>query len=95
MAGTDRLRSRPNLTGLNRSTNPAQCETRVTVRRSRRLLSIAAAADYLSVSRATVERLASRGELAIVKVAGSSRYDVEDLDLFITSHRCRNRMRTA
>jgi excisionase family DNA binding protein len=58
-------------------------------------LPIAAAAEYLSVSRATIERLASRGELAMVKVAGSTRYDVEDLDLFITSNRFRNHTRTA
>jgi excisionase family DNA binding protein len=53
-------------------------------------LPTAAAADYLSVSRATIERLAHRGELPIVKVAGSTRYDVEDLDLYIAVNRCRN-----
>jgi excisionase family DNA binding protein len=58
-------------------------------------LRIAAAADYLSVSRATIERLASRGELGMVKVAGSTRYDVEDLDRFIASNRCRNGTRPA
>jgi excisionase family DNA binding protein len=47
------------------------------------------------VSRATVERLVYRGELPIVKVAGSTRYDVEDLDDYIEINRCRNRKRTA
>lgn len=46
----------------------------------RRLLAIRSAADYLGVSRATVERLVNRGELPIVKMAGSTRYDVEDLE---------------
>jgi excisionase family DNA binding protein len=56
---------------------------------------IGAAAQYLGVSRATVERLVYRGELPIVKVAGSTRYDVEDLDDYIEINRCRNRKRTA
>jgi excisionase family DNA binding protein len=59
----------------------------------RRLLPIAAAAEYLGVSRATVERLVSRGQLPIVKVAGSTRYDVEDLDGFVERNRCRIRKR--
>jgi excisionase family DNA binding protein len=58
-------------------------------------LPVGAAADYLGVSRATVERLVYRGELPIVKVAGSTRYDVEDLDDYIEINRCRNRKRTA
>jgi excisionase family DNA binding protein len=58
-------------------------------------LPLAAAADCLSVSRATIGRLANRGELAIVKVAGSTRYDVEDLDRYIAINRCRNGKRTA
>jgi excisionase family DNA binding protein len=61
----------------------------------RRLLSIAGAAEYLGVSRATVERLVSRGELPIVKVAGSTRYDVGDLDGFVERNRCRIRQRKA
>jgi len=65
------------------------------VRRRQRLLPVGAAADYLGVSRATVERLVYRGELPIVKVAGSTRYDVEDLDDYIEINRCRNRKRTA
>jgi excisionase family DNA binding protein len=60
-----------------------------------RLLPIRAAAEYLGVSRATVERLVYRGELPIVKVAGSTRYDVEDLDGYIESNRRRIRKRTA
>jgi len=57
----------------------------------RRLLAIRAAADYLGVSRVTVERLVNRGELPIVKVAGSTRYDVEDLDGYIETNRRRIR----
>ena len=61
----------------------------------KRLLPIRAAAEYLGVSRATVERLVFRGELPIVKIAGSTRYDVEDLDGYIAINRSRNRKRTA
>jgi excisionase family DNA binding protein len=60
-----------------------------------RLLAIRGAAEYLGVSRATIERLVLRGELPIVKVAGSTRYDVEDLNVYIAVNRCRNRKRTA
>ena len=60
-----------------------------------RLLPIRVAAEYLGVSRATVERLVYRGELPIVKVAGSTRYDVEDLDGYIDSDRRRIRKRSA
>jgi excisionase family DNA binding protein len=95
MAGTDRFRSHPILTGLDRPTNLAQRDSLVTGRGFRRLLPIAAAADYLSVSRATIERLVNRGELPIVKVAGTTRYDVEDLNRYIAINRCRNRKRTA
>jgi excisionase family DNA binding protein len=63
--------------------------------RRQRLLPVGAAADYLGVSRATVERLVSRGQLPVVKVGGSTRYDVEDLDGFIATNRCRDRKRTA
>jgi excisionase family DNA binding protein len=57
-------------------------------------LPIDAAAEYLSVSKATTERLAHRGELPIVKVAGSTRYDVEGLEFFIAMNKCRVRTRT-
>jgi excisionase family DNA binding protein len=60
-----------------------------------RLRSIGSAAQYLGVSRATVERLVYRGELPIVKVAGSTRYDMEDLDAYIVQNRRRNRRRSA
>lgn len=63
--------------------------------RRQRLLPVGAAADYLGVSRATVERLVSRGQLPVVKVGASTRYDVEDLDGFITTNRCRDRRRSA
>ena len=65
------------------------------MRGPQRLLGIRAAAGYLGVSRATVERLVNRGELPIVKVAGSTRYDVEDLDGYIETNRRRIRKRTA
>ena len=45
------------------------------------------AAEYLGVSRATVERLAHRGELPIVKIGRSTRYDIDDLDLLIEGRR--------
>jgi excisionase family DNA binding protein len=54
-----------------------------------RLPPVGDAAAHLDVSRATVERLVYRGELPIVKVAGSTRYDVEDLDGYIEINRCR------
>jgi excisionase family DNA binding protein len=57
-------------------------------------VAIRGAAEYLGVSRATIERLVFRGELPIVKVAGSTRYDVEDLNVYIAVNRCRNRKRT-
>ena len=63
--------------------------------RRQRLLPVGAAADYLGVSRATVERLVSRGQLPVVKIGASTRYDVEDLDGFITTNRCRDRRRSA
>jgi excisionase family DNA binding protein len=55
----------------------------------------AGAAEYLGVCRAPVERLVFRGELPIAKIAGSTRYDVEDLDGYIAINRSRNRKRTA
>ena len=63
--------------------------------RRQRLLPVGAAAEYLGVSRATVERLVSRGQLPVVKVGASTRYDVEDLDGFIATNRCRDRRRSA
>jgi excisionase family DNA binding protein len=79
-----------------RPTHRIQSEGSVTeAKRRQRLLPIGAAAQYLGVSRATVERLVYRGELPVVKVAGSTRYDVEDLDDYIEINRCRNRKRTA
>jgi hypothetical protein len=95
MAGTDWPSSRPILTGVDRPTNLAQSEHLLTERRRRRLLPIGAAADCQSVARATIERLVIRGELPIVKVAGSTRYDIEDLDFYIAINRCRNHKRTA
>jgi excisionase family DNA binding protein len=53
--------------------------------RLQRLLPVGDAADYLGVSRATVERLVYRGDLPIVKIGGSTRYDVDDLDAYSPS----------
>ena len=61
----------------------------------RRLVPVDTAAKYLGVSRATVERLVHRGELPIVKIGGSTRYDVGDLDDYIAHNRRRNRKRSA
>jgi excisionase family DNA binding protein len=61
----------------------------------RRLLAFTEAAKYLAVSRATIERLAYRGELPIVKVGGSTRFDVGDLNDYIDRNRRRNRQRIA
>jgi excisionase family DNA binding protein len=63
--------------------------------RRQRLVSVGAAAEYLGVSRATVERLVSRGQLPVVKVGAATRYDVEDLDGFIATNRFRDRRRSA
>jgi excisionase family DNA binding protein len=60
-----------------------------------RLFSVGTAAEYLGVSRATMERLVYRGELPIVKVAGSTRYDVDDLDGYIERNRRRIRRQSA
>jgi excisionase family DNA binding protein len=75
--------------------HPGHEKDPVTEGMPQRLLSINAASEYLGVSRATVERLVFRGELPMVKVGGSTRYDVEDLDGFIAINRCRNRRRSA
>ncbi len=69
--------------------------TAVAVDRTRRLVPVEAAAEYLGVSRATVERLVHRGELPFIKISGSTRYDVDDLDGYIDTNRRRNRRRTA
>jgi excisionase family DNA binding protein len=74
---------------MDRRSHPMKVAARAEIRVSRRVLA------NLGVSRATVERLVNRGELPIVKVAGSTRYDVEDLDDYIEINRCRNRRRTA
>lgn len=60
-----------------------------------RLVPVVAAAKYLGVSRATVERLVSRGQLPVVKVGACTRYDIEDLDGFIATYRRRYRQRSA
>jgi excisionase family DNA binding protein len=91
MTGTDPPIWRPTFTGVGWQTNLAPQESTATEKRRRRLLPIGAAAEYLSVSRATIERLVRRGELPRVKVAGSTRFDVVDLDDYIDINRCRNR----
>jgi excisionase family DNA binding protein len=39
------------------------------------------------VSRATIERVAYRGELPIVKIGRATRYDLDDLDRYIENNR--------
>jgi excisionase family DNA binding protein len=56
-----------------------------------RLLAVEQAASYLGVSRATVERLAYRGDLPVVKVGGATRYAIDALDDFIATNRRRRR----
>jgi excisionase family DNA binding protein len=51
--------------------------------------------QLLGVSRATVERLVSQGQLPVVKVGASTRYDVRGLDEFIATNRYRDRRRLA
>jgi excisionase family DNA binding protein len=58
-----------------------------TERGPQRLMPVGAAASYLGVSRATVERLVYRGELPIVKVGRATRYDIDDLDRYIENNR--------
>ena len=62
---------------------------------SQRLYQIREAAEFLGVSRATVERLVLRGELPFVKVGGSTRFDLEDLDSYVEANRRRNRTRAS
>jgi excisionase family DNA binding protein len=92
--GTPSDRHDPPSAGLaneKRSTDRVWPETPTPESRRQRLVPIGPVAEYLEVSKATVERLVYRGELPIVKVAGATRYDVEDLDDYIEINRCRNR----
>jgi excisionase family DNA binding protein len=66
-----------------RPTYPVQPESPTPEKRRQGLVPIGPAAEYLGVSRATVERLVYRGELPMVKVGGSTRYDVDDLDDYV------------
>ena len=93
MTATRRHTSRPTEAGALNGSMTWASET--SANRDCRLVVIGAAADYLSVPRATVERLVFRGELPIVKVGGSTRYDVDDLDNYIEINRRRNRRRSA
>jgi len=58
-----------------------------TERGPQRLMSVGAAADYLGISRATVERLVQRGDLPIVKIGRATRYDIDDLDRYVENNR--------
>jgi excisionase family DNA binding protein len=95
-----RARSVPDQATLDRSEphrlspnpNPSETPPEATPGR-RRLIPVADAASYLGVSRATVERLVLRGDLPVVKVGGSTRYELGDLDRFIDTNRRRNRRR--
>jgi len=94
MSAVEQSGVRLTLAAVDRPTPQIQQEgSPMAERRPRRLLPVGDAADYLGVSRATVERLVYRGELPIVKIGGSTRYDVDDLDGYIAINRCRNRKR--
>lgn len=95
VAGTGRPRPHPIFTWRDPLSNLPQREPIVPGWRPRCLLSITGAADYLSVSHATIECRTFRGELPIVKIARSTRYAAEDLDLYIAINRCRNSAQTA
>jgi excisionase family DNA binding protein len=95
MSAVEQNGIRPTLAAADRPTRQVQHGGPMTEGRLQRLLPVGDAADYLGVSRATVERLVYRGDLPIVKIGGSTRYDVDDLDAYIAINRCRNQKRTA
>jgi excisionase family DNA binding protein len=95
MAETVSPRKPPSTTEVDSRGHQENRGTPVAEGRLQRLLGVNAAAKYLGVSRATVERLAHRGDLPMVKIGASTRYDVEDLDGYIAFNRRRNRKRTA
>ena len=73
--------------------SPFQAGTRRRSGRRSVCCSVEDAAGYLGVSRATAERLVRRGGLPSVKIGGSTRYNVDDLDSYIDIYRRRNRKR--
>lgn len=94
MAGTVSERRHASVAEVDRGGYQENREIHLAEGRIQRLLPVDAAAEYLGVSRATIERLVYRGDLPMVKIRGSTRYDVEDLDGYIAINRCRNRKRT-
>jgi excisionase family DNA binding protein len=64
-------------------------ESPVTDGEVQHLFGVDAASRYLGVSRATEERLAHRGDLPVIKVGGSTLYDVRDLEQYIEINRRR------
>lgn len=68
-------------------TQPVHAEASEAEQRLQGLMSVGSAAEYLGVSRATVERLVFRGELPIVKIGRCTRYDIGDLDHYIENNR--------
>jgi excisionase family DNA binding protein len=70
-------------------TQPVHADASEAQQRLQRLMPVGPAAEYLGVSRATVERLVFRGELPIVKIGRSTRYDIDDLDQYIENNRAR------
>ena len=52
-----------------------------------RLMTPDEAAGFLSVSRRTLKRLVAEGELVAVKIRGSMRFKLEDLEAFVESSR--------
>jgi excisionase family DNA binding protein len=54
---------------------------------SQRLFTTKAAAVYLSVSPSTVRRLYYEGAIPAIRHFKSLRFDLQDLDAFITAHK--------
>ena len=52
-----------------------------------RLMTPDEAAGFLSVSTRTLKRLVAEGELGAVKIRGSMRFRLEDLEAFIEANR--------
>jgi excisionase family DNA binding protein len=52
-----------------------------------RLLTPGEAAGFLSVSTRTLSRIVQHGDLPIIRVGGSNRFVMEDLQAYVASHR--------
>ena len=57
---------------------------------NKRLLNVNEAADYLSISRSKLYQLTDKGKIQSIKIDGSRRFDVCDLDLFVENQKSQN-----